>query len=115
MTKKRDLEIQVKMQAKLKQSLKETDFRLLDAKMYAIGDKISHEKVDLLVEIIDNFRTKTKQKRDVALQMIIGNSKMSEEEQKYNRDQYNNGDKEESEELSTILAGDPEDKDELLI
>ena len=47
------------MKAKLKQSLEETDFKLLDTKINAIKDKSSQEKVDLLCKIIDNFQTKT--------------------------------------------------------
>ena len=47
--------------------------------------------------------------------MIMDNSKLSEEEQKSNKDQYSKGDREESEKLSKILADDAENKDELLI
>ena len=50
-------------------------------------------------KIIDTVQTKNKQKRDVALQMIMDNFKLSQEEQKENHDRYSKGDKEESEEL----------------
>ena len=103
------------MQAKLKQSLEETDLKLLDARINAIKDKSSQEKVELLCKIIDNFQTKTKQKRDIALQMIMDNFKISEERKKANRERYFNEDKEASEELSTILAKNQENKEELLI
>ena len=103
------------MRTKLKKSLEETDLKLLDAKINAIKDKSSREKVNLLCKIIDNFQTKTKQKRDIALQMIMDNFKISEERKKANRERYYNEDKEASEELSTILAGNPENKEELLI
>jgi hypothetical protein len=69
----------------------------------------------LLCKIIDTVQTKNKQKRDVALQMIKDNLKMSEEEQKSKLDKYSKEDREESEELSKILTEDAENKDELLI
>ena len=69
----------------------------------------------MLCKIIDTVQTKNKQKRDVALQMIMDNLKFTEEQQKSNKDQYSKGDREESEELSKILAGGAENKDELLI
>ena len=69
----------------------------------------------MLCKIIDTVQTKNKQKRDVALQMIKDNLKMSEEEQKSNHEKYSKKDREESEVLSKILAKDVENKDELLI
>jgi hypothetical protein len=87
----------------------------LDALTDAIKEISSQEKVDLLCKIISTVKTKNKQKRDVALQMIMDNLKLSEEQQKSNKDQYSKGDREESEELSKILADDAENKDELLI
>ena len=41
-----DLKIQAKMQAKLKQSLEETDLKLLDVKINAIKQISTQEKVD---------------------------------------------------------------------
>ena len=47
--------------------------------------------------------------------MIMDNLKIDEEGQKSNKDKYSKEDREESEELSKILADDVENKDELLI
>ena len=52
----------------------------MDALTDAIKEKTSMEKVNLLCKIIDTIQTKNKQKRDVALQMIMDNLKISEEE-----------------------------------
>jgi len=70
----------LRMQAELKQSLEERDLKLLDALTDAIKDKGSKEKIDLLCKIIDTLQNKNKQKRDVALQMIMDNFKVSEEQ-----------------------------------
>ena len=74
-TKERDVH-----QAQFKLSLEETDLQLLDALTDAIKEKTSMEKVNLLCKIIDTIQTKNKQKRDVALQMIMDNLKIDEEE-----------------------------------
>ena len=47
--------------------------------------------------------------------MITDNRNMSEEDQNSYRNRYSKGDKEEYEELSKILAGDGDMKDQLLI
>ena len=52
----------------------------MDALTDAIKEETSTEKVDLLCKIIDIIQTKNKQKRDVALQIIMDNLKISEEE-----------------------------------
>ena len=109
-TKERDVH-----RAQFKLSLEERDLQLLDVLIDSIKKKSSHQKVDLLCKIIDIVQTKNKQKRDIALQMIMDNHKMSEETQKSNRDHFSKQDKEKSEELLKILAGDVENKDEQLI